>query len=59
MPNNDKASLRDSLNIIWVIASKDILDALKNRLVITMIIMLSVMLLVPKMLPLIFESPRS
>jgi len=59
MPNNDKASLRDSLNIIWVIASKDILDALKNRLVITMIIMLSVMLLVPKMLPLIFEQPQT
>ena len=59
MSNNDKASLRDGLNIIWVIASKDIFDALKNRLVITMIIMLSVMLLVPKMLPLIFEQPQT
>lgn len=58
MSSHDKASLRDSLNIIWTIASKDIYDALKNRVVITMIIMLSVMLLVPKMLPLIFEQPQ-
>ena len=58
MSDTDKASLRDSLNIIWTIASKDIYDALKNRVVITMIIMLSVMLLVPKMLPLIFEQPQ-
>lgn len=58
MSNQDKASLRDNLNIIWTIASKDIYDALKNRVVITMIFMLSVMLLVPKMLPLIFEQPQ-
>jgi len=59
MSNNEKASIRDGLNIIWVIAFKDIFDALKNKLVITMIIMLSVMLLVPKMLPMIFEQPQA
>lgn len=48
----------DNLNIIWTIASKDIVDALKNRTVVTMIIMLSVILLMPKMLPLIFEQPQ-
>ena len=58
MSNNDKINLRDSLNIIWVIASKDIYDALKNRVVVAMIIMLSVMVLMPKMLPLIFEQPQ-
>jgi len=46
------------LNIIWTIASKDIIDAIKNRVVISMIIMLSIILVVPKMLPLIFEEPQ-
>lgn len=53
-----RGSIRDSLDIIWAIASKDIVDALKNRVVVPMIIMLSVMLLLPKMLPLIFEQPQ-
>lgn len=52
-------SLRDSVNIIWTIASKDIVDALKNKVVVSMIIMLSIMLLVPKMLPLIFEQSQT
>jgi ABC-2 type transport system permease protein len=51
--------LRDSVNIIWTIASKDIVDALKNKVVVSMIIMLSIMLLVPKMLPLIFEQSQT
>ena len=49
----------DRLNIIWTIASKDIIDAIKNRMVISMIIMLSILLLVPKALPLIFEQPKT
>ena len=52
-------TIGDNLNIIWTIASKDIVDALKNRVVVSMIIMLSIMLLVPKMLPLIFEQPQT
>jgi len=52
-------TIGDNLNIIWTIASKDIVDALKNRVVISMIIMLSIILLVPKMLPLIFEQPQT
>lgn len=47
----------DSLHIILVIAGKDIVDALKNRLIISLIMMSSVLLLFPKLLPLIFESP--
>jgi ABC-2 type transport system permease protein len=58
MLKRNSSILTDRLNIIWTIASKDIVDALKNRLVVGMIIMLSVMLLVPKMLPLIFEQPQ-
>ena len=59
MSNKTRPTLADNLNIIWTIASKDIVDALKNRVVITMIIMLSIILLVPKMLPLIFEQPQT
>ena len=59
MLNMTKASIRDSMNIILTIASKDIVDALKNRVVISMIIMLSIILLVPKLLPLIFEQPQT
>ncbi|MCJ7659437.1 MAG: ABC transporter permease [Anaerolineales bacterium] len=55
-PTNE--SLGEDLTIIWTIASKDIIDALKNRVVISLIIMLSIMLLLPKMLPLIFEAPE-
>lgn len=58
MPNKTIRTIADSLNIIWTIASKDIVDALKNRVVISMIIMLSIFLLVPKMLPYIFEQPQ-
>jgi ABC-2 type transport system permease protein len=52
-------TITDSLNIIWTIASKDIVDALKNRVVISMIIMLSIILLVPKLLPSIFEQTQT
>lgn len=58
MLNITRGSIRDSLNIIWTIASKDIVDALKNRVIVPMIIMLSIMLLLPKMLPLFFEQPQ-
>ena len=58
MLNMTKGNIRDSMNIIWTIASKDIIDALKNRVIISMLIMLSIILLVPKMLPLIFEQPQ-
>ena len=59
MQNSTKGRFRDSLNIIWTIAAKDIVDALKNKVVVSMIIMLSLILLMPKMLPLIFEQPQT
>lgn len=52
-------TIGDNLNIIWTIASKDIVDALKNRVVVSMIIVLSIILLLPKMLPLIFDQPQT
>jgi ABC-2 type transport system permease protein len=57
MSNITKGRIRDSLNIIWTIAAKDILDSLKNRLVISMIFVLSLMLLLPRLLAFIFEQP--
>jgi ABC-2 type transport system permease protein len=59
MSNKNRHTLADHLNIIWTIASKDIVDALRNKVVVSMIIMLSIMLLVPKMLPLIFEQSQT
>jgi ABC-2 type transport system permease protein len=59
MSDNNRHTLAEHLNITWTIAAKDIVDALKNKVVVSMIIMLSIMLLVPKMLPLIFEQPQT
>jgi len=59
MSNYSSQTIGDNLNIIWTIASKDIVDALKNRVVISIIIMLSVILVVPKLLPYIFEQPET
>lgn len=56
MSNNNKPAIGDNLNIIWTITSKDIVDALKNKVVVSMIIMLSVILLLPKGMQLIFEK---
>lgn len=59
MPNKTAQTIGDSLNIIWTVASKDIVDALKNRVVVSMIFMLSIILLVPKALPYIFEQTQT
>ena len=59
MSDKNRHTLGDNLNIIWTIASKDIVDALRNKVVVSMIIMLSIMLLLPKMLPLIFEQAQT
>ncbi len=58
MSDKKQHNLGNDLNTIWTIASKDILDALKNKVVVSMIIMLTIILLVPKLLPLIFEQPQ-
>ncbi len=58
MSNKITQAIGNGMNILWVIASKDIVDALKNRVVGSMIIMLSIILLVPKLLPYIFEQSR-
>jgi len=47
----------DSLNVIWTIASKDIVDALRNKLIMSMILGLSLMLMMPKVMGLIIDTP--
>jgi hypothetical protein len=47
----------DSLNVIWTIASKDIVDALRNKLITSMILGLSLMLMMPKVMGLIIDPP--
>jgi len=59
MANKITYTIANSLSILWTIASKDIVDALKNKVIISMIITLSIILLVPKLLPLIFEQGQT
>ena len=59
MSNTTPGTIGDNLSIIWAITAKDIVDALKNRLVISLVILTSAMLLLPKMLPLILEQPAA
>ena len=47
----------DNLHIIWAITLKDIADALSNKLILSMVIGLSFMLLVPKGMSLIIVPP--
>jgi ABC-2 type transport system permease protein len=54
-----KSKLSDTLYIVWVIASKDIVDSIRNKLVISLIIGLGMILLLPKLLPLILTSPTT
>lgn len=57
MPSKGAHAAGDCLNIIWTIASKDIVDALKSKVVVSLIAMFSIVLLAPKMLPLILDQP--
>jgi len=47
----------DSLNIIWTITSKDVLDALRNKLIMSLIIGLSLVLIMPKVMGLAIVPP--
>lgn len=57
MSNRTAQRRIDNLNIIWTIAAKDIVDALKARWVVSVIILVSLMLLLPKMIPWVMEQP--
>ena len=55
--NNFRARIADNLYEVWIIASKDIVDALKNKLILSLMIGVAVMLLMPKAMRMMLVSP--
>jgi ABC-2 type transport system permease protein len=49
--------IAQGIAVVWTIAQKDILDALKNRLVLSLLITAGFMALFPRMFPLIIDPP--
>jgi len=52
-----KEKFINSLNIIWTIAAKDVVDALRNKLIMSLIIGLTLMLIMPKLMGLAIDPP--
>ena len=58
MNNKTRSSkISETLHIIWTIAYKDIADAFQNKLVLSLVLSVSIMLLMPKLMGLIIEPP--
>ena len=57
MTDKMKEYLPGKLHIIWTIASKDIVDATRTKLVLSLIIALAAMLLLPKTVGLLIDLP--
>jgi ABC-2 type transport system permease protein len=55
--NTTRKKILDTLHIVWTIASKDIVDALRNKLVISLILGTGFMLLMPKAMGLVLDPP--
>jgi ABC-2 type transport system permease protein len=53
-----RSNIADSLYVVWTIASKDIVDSLRNKLIISLILGMGVMLLMPKAMELMLVSPE-
>jgi len=53
-----REKIADNLHIVWTIASKDIVDSLKNRLIISLILGMGFMLLMPKVLGMMLVPPE-
>ena len=51
--------LIDTLYIVWTIASKDIVDALRNKLIISLILGMGFMLLMPKVMGMMLVPPET
>ncbi len=54
-----KKKLTDGLYIVWTIASKDIVDSLRNKLIISLILGMGFMLLMPKVMELMLVPPET
>ncbi|MBL7065145.1 MAG: ABC transporter permease [Anaerolineae bacterium] len=57
--NTTKKKLTDGLYIVWTIASKDIVDSLRNKLIISLILGMGFMLLMPKVMGLMLVPPET
>jgi hypothetical protein len=54
-----RETIIDNLHIVWTIASKDIVDSLKNKLIISLILGMGFMLLMPKVMGLMLVPPET
>ncbi len=54
-----REKLINNFNIISMIALKDVVDAVRSRLVISLIVGAGIMLLLPRMMSLVFEEPST
>jgi ABC-2 type transport system permease protein len=59
MVSTTREKIADSLHIIWTIGSKDIVDSLRNRLIISLILGMGFMLLMPKVMGLMLVPPET
>ena len=57
--NTTKGKLVESLHIVWTIGSKDIVDSVRNKLIISLILGMGFMLLMPKVMGLMFVSTET
>jgi ABC-2 type transport system permease protein len=56
--NTYRNKIADSMHYIWTITSKDILDSLRNKLIISLILGMGFMLLMPKLMGLMLVPPE-
>jgi ABC-2 type transport system permease protein len=57
--NITRGNIVDSLHVVWTIASKDIVDSLRNKLIISLILGMGIMLLMPKAMDLMLVQPAT
>jgi ABC-2 type transport system permease protein len=55
--NTTSSKPLDNLNVIWTIASKDIMDAIRNKLVLSLILGLTFMLSMPRVMSWMLDPP--
>lgn len=51
--------IAESLHTVWIIASKDILDSLRNKLIVSLILGMGFMLLMPKVMGMMLVPPET
>jgi len=56
--NTTREKIADNLYILWTIASKDIVESLRNKLIISLILGMGFMLLMPKLMGLMLVPPE-